>query len=447
MSNYFDPQAKENKIFLEYFESKRWLIIDPSLSTRSSLKKTLIQIGSKQPNLYDTDNYKMALETIQLMKPDFVIASRFMTGGSVVDLFYEHQKTNPNRLKSGFFVITEENSLSEVAHSLNYEMDGLISFPFTGASVISSIIASAKHKVEPTPYLLKLNLGREQYFNDQIDFAESFFEEALRLDDHPFEALYYLGSILSKRDQIDEAIVKLEDAYFHNPNHFKTIHDLALIYYGKQKYKNSYELSVQLVKKFPTPPDLIPKLIHLSIINKNYVDVINYFKIFSKIETPPKNIQTSISAGLATLGIYFSNTQNFDKARESLLLSFKFSDGKYEILETITRTFEKMDMLKTLVEEFDNTDTDQWPVTSRGFYFHSINKTVTNHQEVLGLGDKLLKLKVKNILIDVGMIERGIEAKRKLGLIEGLVQDATRKYPDSIQVFENLLKKARENLT
>lgn len=222
---------------------------------------------------------------------------------------------------------------------------------------------------------------------------------------------------------------------------------MALIYYDIQKYKNSYELCVELVKKFPTPPDIIPKLIHLSIINKNYVDIINYFKIFSKIENPQKNIQTSISAGLATLGIYFSNTESYDKARESLLLAFKFSDGKYEILESITRTFEKMNMLKVLSDEFDNTDTELWPPTAQGFYFHAVNKTVSNHQEVLGLGDKLLRLKIKNILIDIGMIERGIESKRKLGLIESHVQDATRKYPESAHIFEGLLKKARETLT
>lgn len=214
MSNYFDPQAKENKVYLDYFETKKILIIDPSLSTRSSLKKTLLQIGAKQPNIFDTDNYKISLENIQLMKPDFVIASRFMAGGSVVDLFYEHQKTNPNRIKSGFFVITEENSLSEVAHSLNYEMDGLISFPFTGASVISAIIASTKHKVTPTPYLLKLNLGREQFVHNQMEFAQSFFEEALKLDDHPFEALYYLGSMHYKHGETAEAIEKLEKPIF-----------------------------------------------------------------------------------------------------------------------------------------------------------------------------------------------------------------------------------------
>lgn len=447
MSNYFDPQAKENKIYLDYFENKKWLIIDPALSTRSSLKKTLQQIGSKQALMQDTDNFKMALETIQLLKPDFVIASRFMTGGSVVDLFYEHQKTNPNRLKSGFFVISEENSLSEVAHSLNYEMDGLISFPFTGASVISAIMASAKHKVDPTTYLLKLNLGREQYFNNQIDFAESFFEEALKLDDHPFEALYYSGLLHYKKGEIDQAIDKLEDAYFHNPNHFKTIHDLSIFYYEKHRYKDAYELSVALVQKFPTPPDIIPKLVHLSVINKNYGDIINYFKIFSKIENPPKNIQKSMSAGLATLGIYFSNTQNFEKARESLLLSFKYSEGKYEILETITRTFEKMNMLKALVDEFLNTDTEQWPPNSQGFYFHAVHKTVENHQEVMGLGDKLLRQKIKNPLIEIGMIERGIESKRKLGSIESLVQEASRKYPESAAIFEALLQKARGILT
>lgn len=446
MSNYFDPTAKENKVIIDYFENKKWLVIEPSLSTRSSIKKSLTQIGAKQANMVDTDNLKMALELITLHKPDYILTNKFFTGGSVTDIFFHHLTSNPNRMNSGFYVITEENSLSEVAHALNYEMDGLISFPFTASNIISSVVQGVKPKITPNKYLLKFNQGKEQFLSGNSDFAQTFLEEALLLDNHPYEALYYLGEIHSQKNDIKEAIKHYEEALVHNENHYRTLYNLSKLYSKDGHYDMAYELSVNLVRKFPTPPEMIPDLVRLSIINKKYADIVNYYRLFSKLENPSADTQKSISAGLTILGIYFSNHHENEKAKDILLRALKYSNGKYEILESITKTFKKMNELEFLLAEFDNTDFTLWPESAQGFHFHALHLTSNDHQTVLSFGEKLLRAKIKNYYIDHDMIERGIMANRKLGVLEAMVMDAVKKFPEKSIVFENLLKKAKEQL-
>lgn len=446
MSNYFDPTLKENKPILDYFESKKWLIIESSLSTRSSIKKSLTQIGPKQANMLDCDNLKSALEIIRLEKPHYILTNKYFAGGGVIDIFFEHLKHNTNRLQSGFYVITEENSLSEVAQALNYEMDGLISFPFTASSIISSIVAGAKLKIAPSNYQLKVNTGKQQYLEDNLDFAESFFQEAVALHNFPFEALFYLGEINYKKEKFEIAIEYLEKATTTNENHYRTLFLLCKLYYKLGEYEKAYEISINLVRKFPTPSDFIPDLVRLSIINKKYGDIVNYYKLFSKITNPNAGTQRSISAGLVILGIYFSNNNELEKSRDALLKALSFSSGKIEIIESITNTFNKIGMLPDLIAEFEKIDFSLWPEASEGFYFHALHLTSNDDQQVLNFGEKLLRKGVKNIIIDKGVIERGIAAGRKYRVIEVQVLDAIRKFPHEANLFENYLKVAKRDL-
>lgn len=104
-------------------------------------------------NMTDADNLVDAQKCIETKNLIISLEIKILMG-EVSSLFYEcHLKTMPNRLSSGFFIITEENALNEVALALEYEMDGIITLPFTGATIIDSLLDGSKHKVAPSAYL------------------------------------------------------------------------------------------------------------------------------------------------------------------------------------------------------------------------------------------------------------------------------------------------------
>lgn len=447
MSNYFDPAAKENLAVLEYFENKTWLVVDVSASTRSSIKKSLSQIGPKISNMLDCDNLKDALEIIDSKKPNFIIGHKTINGGSTIDLFGPHLKVSPNRLESGFFVITEENSLSEVAMALNYDMEGLISVPFTGQSIINTVLAGIKHKITPTPYLKRLYEAQELLLKKDIDFAAATFEEAIALHAHPYEAHYFMGEIHKQRSDIQEAIESYERAVAHNPKHYKTLRDLSALYYQEKNYKLAYETNVQLAQSYPIPPERIPELIRLSIINKKYSDIINYLKVFDNIKSPNVDTQLSVAAGLAVLGKHFVGLGELDNACEALKRAFVCSNGKYEVLKSISKTFQEMGKSEVLLESFENFDLSSWPDVAESIYFQTLHIVSTDDHAVINYGEKLIKKKVLDIEIYKGIIERGIKMKRKLGVIEGQVFEAIRVFPSHKKELEALLTEAQSKLT
>jgi tetratricopeptide (TPR) repeat protein len=440
MSSYFDPNEKKNKPILEYFENKSWLIIDGATSTRGSIKKTLTQIGAQIGNMHDADNIADAENIILTKRPHFIITNQTVKGNNSLPLFELHLKTITNRNKGGFFVITEENSLSEVAWVLEYEMDGIIALPLNGTTIIQTILNGIKRKINPTPYVNKLEEGRAMYLNDQLDQAQTLFNASLELDERPYEGHSFLGQISQDKNLTIEAITAYEESVKHNPQYFKSLNKLGDLYYQEKNYKKSYDISLMIAKSFPISPEKIPELIRLSIINQKFEDIINYFKIFQTIKSPSTQMQNSLAAGMAILGKYFASCNDTDRAVEALRGAFKFSNGKYEILKSITLTFEELNKSEVIFELFEKADVSLWPKEVLGLQFHTLHLTCQDDQIVIREGEKLLKNNIQEPLLYRDMIERSIKMKRKIAYIENIVFEAQKNFPDLAKDFEALLK-------
>jgi tetratricopeptide (TPR) repeat protein len=393
--------------------------------------------------MIDCDNYTDALKIIETKGPHYIVGNNTINGGSSVQLFEPHLKKVSNRLGSGFFVIADSSAIEEVALALEYDMDGIIVQPFTGSSVIDSVLQSVKAKITPSNYASKIEEGRTSLLKGNLERAMESFQTAVKLNARPYEGFYFLGQIYTEYELKEKAISSYEESVQHNPEYFKSLNRLRSIYYHQNDYKKAYDINLTMAKKYPTPSNRIPELVRLSIINEKYEDINNYLKVYRTIQTPETQTQTSISAGLAILGKYFINQREIDKAVDALKGSFKFSNGKYEILKSISQSFEECEKLNILLDMFEETDLDQWPENVQGVYFHVIHLTSKDDQMVIMTGERLLAKKIKDVLIYRGLIERSINMKRKLGSLESLVLQATRDFPDYKSEFEDLLIKAQ----
>lgn len=440
MSTFFDPNEKKNKPIISYFENKSWLILESSASTRTSMKKTITQLGAKLSNMFDADNFLDAEKILNSKKPNYIIGNKNVNGGTITNIFNIHLKIAPNRLENGFFVITEENSMAEVAWALEYDMDGIISLPFTGATIIDTILSAIKHKMAPGAYLKKLEEGREKYFGEDLDSASRIFQEALPLHKHPYEAHYYLGKLKSENNLDEEAIHYYEESIFHNPDFYKALKNLSSLYYHKKNYTRAYDTYMHMSEKYPPSPDKIPELIRLSIINQHYEDIINYFKIFNTIHAPNPEIQINISAGLAILGKYFLGCHDLEKGIEALKGSFKYCNGKCEILKSISESFHKFEKINILFDLFEQADITLWPAGAQAIYFHTMHLSSSDDNRVVMTGEKLIKNKCYDFLIYQGLIERAVKMKRKMNYIEGLVLDGIQHLPKYKNELEALLQ-------
>lgn len=440
MVDYFDPKDKKNKPTVDFFENKSWLLVDTCTSTRMAIRKTISQLGSKSANVFDADNVNDAKNLIITKKPHFVIANKIVKGVNSLILYDHHMQTSPNRINNGYFVITEENSLSEVAWVLEYEMDGIISLPLNGGTMLNTLLNGVERKIKPTDYTKKIEEGRICYTNHEPDKALDLFKVALTLDKTPYEGCAMIGQIYTDKDLIPEAIKSYEEAIGHNKQYFKALKRLSALYYHEKEYKKSYETNLLITKNYPISPESIPDLIRLSIINQKYEDITNYFKIFQTVQSPNLELQRYLAAGMAILGKYFVQNNDTENAIDALKAAYKFSNGKYEVIKSITQSFQELKRADILLELLDKEDLTVWPREIQALYFQTLHLTSKDDQRVITLGESLIKNNIIDIIIYRGIIERSIKMKRKLRTIEHIVLEASKNFPDNANEFEEKLK-------
>lgn len=445
MSVAFDPRDIKSKPILDYFATKKCLIIDPVSVTRGSIKKTLGFLGADSINMYDVDNYDKGKMLLESKNPDFIIANYNIEGGSVYNLYQEHLKICPNRLSAAFIVIAEPQAVAEVGIVFEYEMDGVITLPMTGASVIETLVKIARSKVEATPYLKSIAEARAHIIKNELNEALDSIEMATTLSKNSYEASFYSGEVHGLRKDFEIATAFYDEAIRLNSGCFRSLSRLRSLYSAQKNFKKAYEINSLMVQKFPTPPNKIPELIRLSVINEQYEDIADYYDIFKKMSDTvlQSQIQSNVSAGLAVLGREYLKQQKKDLGLLALADSFKLSNGKYEILKMILDILEVHKNTKYLYDLFEKIDVDIWPSNAQAVYFYSYHLFSADDSQVYGYGEKLLRAKIKDVLIYKGVIERSISMKRPLGAIETLVLEGTNTFPEQRQMFEKLLENAK----
>lgn len=443
----FDPTSKDAESYFVYFQKKTFLIIESSTNTRTSIKKSIAQLGVKSANIIDAVNIKMAKDIIEKQRPHFVLAPKSINNESSLELLDLHISHLPDRLNAGFFITTNENSLAEVALALEYEMDGLISTPFTASTIINTIATAVHPKISPKDFQLRNNEGRLQLIKGNQEKAKEHFQTSLKISAKNFEAYFYLGMIAKNENDPVEAVKFFELSYLQNPKHYRTLIELSNIYLQLKQYKKAYEINLDLVKHFPIAPSRIPDLIKLSIANQKYDDLNNYFRIFDQLNNQSPELKIAIAAGFAVVGRYYLQNKNFEHSQKALKLSFINSDGKYEILDNIYKCYVEMNLGEAFLNLFDEVNLDEWPQVAQIFYCLGMHIGTNEDYKVINLGEKLLRKGLHNPHLYKAVIERGININRKLGIIEAQVLEASSKFPDLKHEIEKLFEIAKSKLT
>ena len=165
--------------------------------------------------------------------------------------------------------------------------------------------------------------------------------------------------------------------------------------------------------------------------------------MFQDIKSPGPEMQNYLSAALAILGKYFVSIKDTDRAVIALKDAFKFSNGKYEILKSLTLSFQELDKADVLFELYDRIDLNLWPKRIQGLYFYALHLSCNNNVDdtrVIQEGEKLLKNNIQDPFIYKGLIERNIKVNRKQGVIDDLIAKACQNFPELTHYFENLAK-------
>lgn len=432
-----DPLDRSNAHLRKYFEGKSFLIVDPSKTIRPIIKKLMVELKASQVNKAP-ETYEEFENLIRSNSPHFVFTTEKYKGRSVEALVDIHTELRTDRLQSGFYVISENNSLSNATANFDSEVDALLTAPFTKQSLYTALFRSFHKKTKPSDYEKILNEGRIELFQEDYDSAKMKFMEAKLLGKKPVKALYYLGDIQYRLKNFEKACEYFEEGLTIKEDHFRSLNKYLKASLKINDYEKAYAAASTMLDNYPISAEQIPTFIKLSIANKKYEDIFRYAELFTALEEREDDIHKHIAAGLVICGKYFLQVDEIDQAKETMMKAADMARGNYQILRSCCmiliefKIFSVVDEILMKLGEYHEFS-DEYKI-----FEYEVMSHYGKPAKIVKEGMDFIQQGVKTVRIYDAIIKSSIDLERKPHVIEDLVIEAKKAFPGSAQHFEDL---------
>lgn len=324
------------EIIKTYVKGKKFLVVDNTNVGKASIKKMLQQTAVSKKNILTASNFDEAQELIKHHRPEWIFSCYMCSNESYEGILDLHMKVRPERLNSGFILLSENDSLEIAVRVAQSEVDKLILIPFTVTNLQQEFIKVMIPKATPTPYQVHVELAK-QYFLTDPDKAYNYLQKAKALDPKPAAAFYYEGMMFLKDKSLDKARASFEHALKHQPLHFQTLSELFQILVIQKDNQKAYRIARCMLDNYPVNPELIPKLSWLSVACAEYDDVFEYHDAYKKVRNPDKEMKNYIAASLAIFG--------------KKVIQDKFRHQKETSTELYSKALQVIDMASAICED------------------------------------------------------------------------------------------------
>ncbi|EQC43943.1 hypothetical protein [Bacteriovorax sp. Seq25_V] len=446
--------AKAQQLLKKYMKNKKFLSIEPSVASKTAIETMLMKTAIPRKNIHHAKNLHMAMEIIKEKKPNYIITNERLEDGSYKEVLEEHLKQWPNRLESGFILLSENDSLDAISKVAQSEIDSLVIIPFTVTSLQSEFLKVVVPKTNPSDYEIALETIREHMRFD-IDKAFTLAQKAVKLDPKPYEAYYLEGIIHLKSKALEQAKVSFEKSLKANSEYYNSLKELFAVYMTLKERHKAYQISKKLTEVFPVNPEMIPDLAWISVACAEYDDILKYHTAFKTVDQPDNDLKNYIAASLTIYGKKIMQ----DKYEKNETIDEEILNRAYKLMEEASVICEDKPLVfASLINTLRMTNNSALleNIFTRARKRFPNNKNI-KVLEILIDDDKLKpaeSLKNAQNAVKSGLdmpeiheiiLRRTVELGLPERIIEESLDNACKSFPNLKSVFEEILSSAKKD--
>lgn len=427
--------------FDNFFKGKEAVIIDPSSSTRATIKRVLSSIGFPIGNIHIVPDYFQAIEVIKdKMAAIIFTAADIGKEKTAEDLLELHLDLIPNRENCVFMVISKHNSEASAAAYLDTEVDNYICQPFNTETLQSSVMKAFKQKVTQTAYDREVCKIKSLIYTKEFDEAKQRAEKSLTMNKNQAWSYFLLGNIEEVQSNFQAAIDQYRKALDSDTSHYQTLSGLMRCYQSLKMYADAYDAATLLLDQYPLSINSIPDLIRISLANQKFEDLEKISAVLVQIPDLSPTIKLQISAGLALCGKHLLKNQNRELGVKSLKKALETCDFNPNIVLSVGQTYVDSALYKEAMNVLNQYDDKLGAMASfKVLELEVFYRTGEKKGHIISLGNQLLKKNIKQPKVYEIMLEASRELNRRPEAIEQIVFDATKDYPELKGHFQKYL--------
>ncbi len=440
MAKKVDPTEVSIQVFAKWMEGHKVLIVDPSVTSRSTIGRTMTTLGLKASQLIMVNSYVEAEAAIEKQNPRMIVADFDLGKRCGLDLLQRQRQVSGVPVSETFFIlVTGNTSQSAVAKAAEEDVDSFIIKPFNAAVLKSLILKAAMFKVQPPQYYQEIEKGKKELKDKHFDEAMAIFEDAAKLDNAPALSYFYQGQTESEKQVLDGAEEDYLKGLQYNKIHYKCLVGLFENLMSRKRYADAYSVIKRVSQYFPANPQRMTQVLRLAIMTKSYEDVERYYQIFTTIDDRNEEMIKYVCAALVVCGKYYLQQNHMARARELFQKAATTANGRTRILREIIIALVDVGMAKNAQEYLQ-----RFPATTQqGQDFLAMQLLVNDElgafSQTIKDGAQLLGRDMHDPVVYRVMIRRSA-LLGNADMAEDLVQKGIKRFPDQANFFKDLLK-------
>ncbi len=435
-------QKSPEDIFRKFISTRKILIADGSATQRSSLGMILSEAGASGSLIKLASNYADAMTEMDAHQPNIVLCDYDLGTRCGLDLLQTYRAQNPDSQQSLFILVTGNNSQTAVARAAEEDVDTFILKPYSSNTLRAAIMKAALVKINPSRYSTKITQGKALMKEGQIDEALALFKEAVKLDESPALAYFYIG----QASQFKKALELAEGSYGKglelNKIHYKCMVGLFDLFSNQKRHADAYDVAKKISQYFPANPQRLTQVLKLAIMTQSYEDVEKYYQTFTKIDERNEDVIRYVCAALVVCGKYYLQKKFPSRAVELFNKAAVTGAGRGKILGDIITSLVDFKMGKEAELFLNRFPSDQQSTP----LYHAqklliLDDTVPDGAggTVISAGRNLISKGIQDPVIYEVMIRRSLKESLR-DAAETLVFDAKKLWPDRAARFDLVYK-------
>jgi CheY-like chemotaxis protein len=407
----------KNVVFKEFLDKYEILIVDKNPGSRNRLLKTMYDMGAKRHMIHTSGSLFEAQKIIEKKKIGVVLSDYLIGGGSGFDLFKLVRAQFPDNKELCLVLVTSNISQSAVAKAAEEDVDSFIIKPYTIQSIQENLISTIVQKFKPSPYIVKVEEGKQLIAEKKYTEAISTLQAAMELHSKPALALFYIGQAEYLQLNVERASDSYSEGLVLNNIHYKCLVGLYELFMRDQKFGEAYQVVKKIAKFFPANPDRLTEIIHLAVRTGNINDMQMYYEIFMSLDERVQKVINYIGAGM-----YIAGKTNLSVSPEVALKYFEnviVSCGEYtKFTRAIISLLVENDMAKhaeKYLNRFSNRTQEDYLVSN---YLITSQLQKEEHGLIVFMGLELYNKKIRNFACLNIMLEAMAKAGYKKEKIE-----------------------------
>lgn len=402
------------------------LLVSPQPSHRSSLRKSLCDLGASNKLIEVSPDFNQAKARLTQGAVDIVITDdEFNETQSGMDLIELHEKNNPISRKRLFILMTSQTSPFFMAEFVLRGGDNIINKPFRNEIFINTIkgLVLDRDKMPEEEGLVfdVLDSLKQNDLEKAAQYIANF------KNDTCVQAQYSKGKFHEAKQEPDLAYEMFVNV-LKKKTDFKTLVSILKTGTTLKKHSELMTFVENWLKLHPIHHSSIPDMTRVIIANKKFDLLDEFFQLFAKNKIEENYAKMSLGAGFVMASSYHLDSGVKDKATAYALKGLEYSCNRFQIMFRAIENLLKAGAKDLAEKAYMQINVDDSTVESK-INDLRIRDLIYPKNKVLADCQKLLAEKIK----DADLYQITINCLKETGKDpKQMIVEAQRNFPNKV---------------